>query len=356
VVKRLEVAGKLDGLEKLEGVVPDDIPLLPVVPDPLRLAARQGSLVPFIGAGVSQLAGCPGWEGFADGALQYFVGRGKLKHGEFEQLRALQARVKLSIARDLERKHGLSIDFASLLQASSSTVRKTGERVYESLSKLASTFITTNYDDWLDIPVQLPQTVETAPAPVPAPPPPRRRVLSKIADFHPNNLDLGNTVFHIHGSVSEPESMILTTADYLRHYAGHSIDRGRANENQFLSFLQYLFRTKNVLFIGYGLKELEILEYVVEKAQESKPGPSDSGARIEPRHYLLEGFFSHEMQLVENLGSYFLRECNIGLMPFSRETRGWEQLVEVIDYLSQQIPVGKLLGLQERIEMEELLK
>ena len=151
--------------------------------------------------------------------------------------------------------------------------------------------------------------------------------------------------------------MILTTADYLRHYAGHRIGSGTTiTENPFLSFLQHLFRTKNVLFIGYGLEELEILEYVVEKARESRPAPRDPSVRLEPRHYLLDGFFSHQVQLKRSLESYFLRECDIGLIPYSRETKGWEQLIEVIEYLSEQIPVGRVLNLQQRIEMGALLK
>jgi|SRR5882762_3755680 len=124
--------------------VADDIPLLPLIPDYLRLASRQGTLVPFVGAGLSQLAGCPGWDAFADGALRYFVEQRALKHGEFEQLKTLPARVKLSIAKGLEQKHRLRIDFASLLRTANPTARKTGQRVYDALSRLASTFVTTN--------------------------------------------------------------------------------------------------------------------------------------------------------------------------------------------------------------------
>jgi hypothetical protein len=43
-------------------------------------------------------------------------------------------------------------------------------------------------------------------------------------------------------------------------------------------------------------------------------------------------------------------------MPYSRESKDWEQLVEVIEHLAQEIPAGRLLGLAERIEMEDLLR
>lgn len=68
----------------------DDIPLLPAIPERLRVAARQGTLVPFIGAGVSQLAGCPGWDDFANGALKFFVNRGVMSHGQLINLSSCQ--------------------------------------------------------------------------------------------------------------------------------------------------------------------------------------------------------------------------------------------------------------------------
>ena len=49
----------------------DEILLYPPIPDRLRLAAKQGTLIPFIGAGVSQLGGCPGWDEFANATLRF---------------------------------------------------------------------------------------------------------------------------------------------------------------------------------------------------------------------------------------------------------------------------------------------
>jgi hypothetical protein len=44
---------------------------IPDVPQGLREAALRGNLIPFIGAGVSILAGCPGWNDFADAVLRF---------------------------------------------------------------------------------------------------------------------------------------------------------------------------------------------------------------------------------------------------------------------------------------------
>ncbi len=71
----------------------DLIAPLPSVPDGLREAAQRGMLIPFIGAGVSRIAGCPSWGEFADGALRFFVDEGKFSHGQLAQINHLNPRV-----------------------------------------------------------------------------------------------------------------------------------------------------------------------------------------------------------------------------------------------------------------------
>lgn len=44
----------------------DEILPIPEFPEALREAAQLGKLIPFVGAGASRIAGCPGWNEFAD--------------------------------------------------------------------------------------------------------------------------------------------------------------------------------------------------------------------------------------------------------------------------------------------------
>lgn len=323
---------------------------LPEIPQPLRIAAVQGTkLVPFVGAGVSQIGGCPGWGEFANAALRFFLDNGKLSHAQFDQISALSARVKLSIALEMERKHELRIDFKGLL-APFASKRAIGDKVYADIASMATTFVTTNYDEWLDSP--LPASLKSeGDHTSPSPPATTRISIYKRGDITAEKLDVPNAVFHIHGSVQDRDSMVLTTVDYLERYSSHRID-GRSNhENPFLTFLEVLFKQKNVLFIGYGLNELEVLEYVMQKGITKLPGEADS----EPRHYVLQGFFSHEIEVARSLESYY-RQFGIGLLPFSRDERGWDQLVHVIEYLARELPVGQAMELSKRNEMEDLLK
>ncbi len=328
----------------------DRIPQLPNVPEELRLAARRGSLVPFIGAGVSQLAGCPGWNAFANGALKFFVEQGKLTHAQYDQMSRLQSRIKLSLALDLERRYSMPIDFTGLLKSPDN--KSFGEKAYYGLAQIGSTIITTNYDEWLDNPITEKRGLTSRDSSSDLPYLVRKSIYIRD-EIDVRALDQKNTVIHIHGSVKNRDSMILTTTHYLDRYASHRIDGGKADgENRFLTFLEQLFRLKSVLFVGYGLEELEILEYIVQKAGQVK---AEKGEAEPPHHFVVQGFFSHEIEIARSLEAYYL-QFGIGLLPFSRDERDWEQLVHVIEHLAREIPAHPTLPLQIQKEMEELLQ
>ncbi|NLS75393.1 SIR2 family protein [Bradyrhizobium brasilense] len=249
-------------------------------------AAQRGKLIPFVGAGASVLAGCPSWGALADGALRACIKAEKFNHGQYEQIRNLLPRMKLSIARAIEAEHKLGIDYAKLVQSD---------------------------------------------------------------EFTPANLNQPNCVFHLHGSVINPSGMIMTTRDYIRHYANDRRSDDPAQENRTLTFLEFLFQQKTVLFVGYGLDDLEILEYVIQKARQqvSSGGP-------QARHFMLQGYFAHEYELMRSMALYYA-QCDIELIPFRRDQRDWAQLIEVLEAFAVAMPATKPLGLQKQVEMEALL-
>src|SRR5580692_754380 len=100
--------------------------LLPVpeIPPGLREAALRGNLIPFIGAGVSRIAGSPGWNDFADAALRWLIRNGGLSYSQLDQVQHLPPRVKLSLARTIAREKKLSVDYAALLHRSRRPITK----------------------------------------------------------------------------------------------------------------------------------------------------------------------------------------------------------------------------------------
>jgi len=332
----------------------EEIPLLPNIPERLRIAAKQGIVIPFIGAGVSQLGGCPGWDGFADDALRYFLNRKDIDHAKYDQLSRLPARVKLSVAVGLEQQFKANIEFDKILKPHDAIKKAAGEKIYAHLAQLAHTFVTTNYDEWLDIqPAAMPELSGVVSTPTTSTPSLTRNPLWNPEEFTDIALTTPGTVIHIHGSAKKRDSMILTTSDYLKRYSSHQPN----DENTYLTFLGHLFRTKSVLFIGYSLSELEILEYVIQKGVGNRGIYSkQEGPLEEPMHHIVQGFYSHEAQLMRGLSDYYLNEFNVRLLPFSKDQSGWHQLIEVVEHLSRQIPVGGVLPTQQRLEMEALLE
>jgi len=330
-------------------VADNEIRLIPEIPGTLVEAAQNGTLIPFIGAGVSCLAGCPNWTEFADGALHQLIATGRFSHAQLAQLKDVSPRVKLSLALSLQEELKVNIDFKALLHNRPDWKNDPrGHRVYAALSRLGSRFVTTNYDEWLDddMPVRDASVQEMGGA-VANSPPTMRTVFWKSSDLTAANLTLPNTVFHLHGSLRDPSRMVLTTAGYLTHYAS---DRRKPidQENIVLTFLDGLFANNNILFVGYGLKELEILEYIVLKARRT------SDAAVAPRHFLLEGFFSHQLQLMLFMKRYY-RDCGIELIPFLMDDAGHDQLLNVLEDFSTRLPAKPMAVLAELNLMEELL-
>ncbi len=323
---------------------------IPKVPNGLREAALRGNLILFIGAGASRLAGCPGWEEFANGALHQLINKGKLSYSQFDQVKHLNPRVKLSIASSIAAENGTPIDYKAILHPKPPREHKRGQRLYNSLFALGNIFVTTNYDAWLDERIQEPTPTATpTPAAPETPPATPMRVIYDVNEFLPAALSQSNTVIHLHGSLREPNSMILTTHHYIQHYANDRLTGDATKENRVLTFLEHLFDYKTVLFIGYGLEELEVLEYVILKARR----PPGTPAR-EAKHYLLEGFFSHQHTLLRSLEAYYLGECGIQLIPFLRDNKDRDQLLDILDDFAQRIPASAPLVLQKAQEMERL--
>ncbi len=320
---------------------------IPKIPPGLRDAAQRGVLIPFVGAGASRLAGSPGWKEFADRLLQQLVGAGRLTYAEVELLRHLTPRVKLSLAQSLAKQFEHLIDYSKLLHTDDQTKKEMGDRLHRALLSLGTTFVTTNYDEWLDkMKAPEPPIVDTVSAQPQIPNgPTQMNAVCRKYDFVVNMFQ-PNTVIHLHGCMKDLDSMVLTMADYMHHYAN---DRD-GDENQVLTFLKNLFGMRSVLFVGYGLEEYEILEQIIMQARRA----SETG-RVEDRHYLLQGFFSHESKLVEHLSNYYRHDCGVVLLPFLRDEKDREQIVDVLEAFAEQIPASSPMVLQDLNDMENLL-
>lgn len=139
----------------------------------------------------------------------------------------------------------------------------------------------------------------------------------------------------------------MTTQQYVQHYANDRRTRDSDTVNLVLTFLEDLFKNKTVLFIGYGLDELEILEYIIVKRRMPRE------PNVQPSHFLLQGPFSHERELMVSMRTYY-RECGIELLPFRKTSEDGEQLISLLEAFASSVPASGPFVLQEFKEMEAL--
>lgn len=254
-------------------------------PQELIDAGLNGDLVLFVGAGFSRLMGLPTWAELADKALDYLRKAGRLNYSDVEQLRKLDPKKRLSIAT-LIAGEDHKLNFQDLLGKSS-----TNSDIYTSINAVGCPCVTTNYDDLL--------SPEFVPSKGGAATPVAVRRIVRRDKFFARHLDEPGSVVHLHGGIGEPESMIVTTKDYLSHYEDQKVQE----------FLGTLFARKAVLFLGYGLEEAEVLEHILRRGAAKNPH--------ERKRFALQGFFRSDSFLYQSLHRYYVESFGVHILGYA---------------------------------------
>jgi len=297
------------------------IPKIPEIPNPILEAASNGKLVVFIGAGVSRLLGYPSWQNLAEKYAEYLFKGGHISYLEYEHLKKLNARKLLSICKNFcEKKKIPNPSISELLQPKE--IEKNVSDIYELIYGWNVIYVTTNFDSELDKAARESRrklTIENYGSSSDYLPlgNPNIEIISDPKQISISHLYSSGNIIHLHGSL-DSEKLILTINDYLSHYQHEKIQ----------SFLDHLFVKFTVLFIGYGLEEYELLEFLVHKSQIHTSNHLKSKEK-EIKHYLLYPLFSWEQDMLEFYKLYY-RDLKIEIIPYKKDKKGYEQLYEVI--------------------------
>lgn len=292
------------------------------LPQGVYEAAENGELVLFVGAAVSRLLGCPSWEVLAQKVLEHIRVSKGINYADLQALSEMDLKKRLSIAIGIAEKQGIPLDYRAFLEP----VRENPEMkdLYRALYSIGSVFITTNYDEYLDH-ICGRSVVATSGEPDPSVAESTAtgsgRIYYKKEDLTIAKLNELGSVIHLHGSIKDPQTMIITTSDYIEHY-----------QNDFvMKFLADLFRTKVVLFIGYGLNEEEILEYALRKRK------SASGAPKEKKHFWLYPLLKRDRISCDHLKEYFLDNFGVDFIEYAIDQSGHDALANVISHLATEL-------------------
>ena len=279
------------------------------VPEEVVEAAKSGELVMFVGAGVSKRVKLPLWPEFASLVLDQLTTKDLLNHNQANLLESLDPRKILSIARNIELETKRKLDYVQYFEK-----KESPSDVYKSLNSMNCTFVTTNYDLWLEPKVENPERDRSAPK--------QRERITTPEDMLCSRLDQLGNVIHLHGAIEPPESMVISTAEYLELYEDKNVQK----------FLGYLFSRKTVVFVGYGLEETELLEHILRR------GSVKSGSE-ECRLFAIEGYYSYQTPIYEQLFKYYKSTFGLNLLGYSLDTEDYELLDSILEGWSKEIKV-----------------
>jgi hypothetical protein len=300
-----------------------DLREVPDLPEEIRQAALDGDLVLFVGAGVSMLVGLPSWGNLALFVLEDLRKNGYLNYSELEQIKSLDPKKLMSIAELMAKENLVSYITKHLVAV------QDDKSIYSYLNKIGCPCVTTNYDELISPHYYPKKDGSTTAALI-------TRVSEK-KDFHAGHLNRPGTVVHLHGSVSKPESMVVTTKQYLEHYDDETVKH----------FLGELFEKKTILFMGYQLEEAEILEHILRRG-------GVKGTKVR-RRFLLQPFFQTQKPLYEMLFEYYVKSFGVHLIGFIRDHSDYEQLKEIVKTWSEQIEIRPSALIEDLEFMDEVL-
>ena len=94
----------------------------------------------------------------------------------------------------------------------------------------------------------------------------------------------------------------------------------------------------------------KVLESIFRKGDlKSNPGGEA------PRHCILQGILGHKQGIVPHLRQYFEKDCQVQMVPFLMDVRGWLQLELVLQRWAVELTTGTLPALEKRQALEDLL-
>ena len=279
----------------IESILP-----IPKLPSGIKEAVNRSELAVFIGAGVSRILGCKGWSELADELVEVCFQKDLINYKEKKALlQENNQKKKLSICQHLLGKDAERLFYDVISKSIQSDKTESGKfPIYSELHKLRAVYVTTNVDTHFDDLYF------------------KDLIIYRPEDFNANIIDREH-LYHLHGTINDHNSLIFTVRDYLQHYS----------KKNMREFLEKLFSEYSVLFVGYGLDEFEVMDFLFTKANSTKK---------ELKHFILLPMFRGEENILAFEESYY-GDLGITVIPYAIDDRGYEQLYYVIENFEKEI-------------------
>ncbi|MBR3632754.1 MAG: SIR2 family protein [Elusimicrobiaceae bacterium] len=321
--------------------------LIPAIPSELLSQFLNDNVIVFVGNGISRLAGVPSWRELALRYLENWFEKGNLSYDAYNKLKDESDPLTLlticagKLGKD-ELKNELYARLTQFIKQDSEEEKKI-LRIYRYIRDFHAGYITTNYDDYLEMSTPTSEIED----------------LQGIEFLQPYKINLQKTlnrlglndkmekardsIVYLHGKASKlgvvekdavRNDIILTLEDYLEHYKD---DDGLGK-----TFLSNVFANHVFLFIGFGLKEFEIIQHI------RRPDNSHS-------HYILLGVSDYEYDISDQYRNYY-SILNITPVFYSTSQKGYAQLEDVLREWSLNIRTARMERLKNLQNAEQKAK
>ena len=268
-------------------------------------AFENRKIIFFVGAGVSRIMGIPGWNEFSKWLIEKAFPSYQSRNIILRDIP--DSKERITIAYKEFEKNGKLQEFYKFFGEGMSPKKEifdNTENIYEILNRFDAFFLTTNADNLFEDVLGQALCHENCDKNI-------------IRNEHYKRQ---NHLFYLHGHYKDDinpvkNNLVFTATQYVNRY----------NDQSFVDFLREVFMEENVIvFIGYGLNEFELIDYIV-----TKTGYNENSPR---KVYILYGFCENDDVLYEAKKSYF-EALNIEIIPYDITKKGYDALIDVLKEL-----------------------
>ena len=290
---------------KMEGTLKEILAQGPKFEENILKAFENRKLVFFIGAGVSRIMGIMGWEDFSAFLIKHAFPDFKDYSAVLRDVPSSKERITIAYKK-FEQEDRLDEFYQYFGQGMTPNqkVFESKENIYKILNRFEAIFLTTNADNLFEEVIGSALCHENY----------KLDILKSESQRRQNHL------FYLHGHYTEnidpvKNNLVFTAPQYVERY----------NDKDFTQFLKTIFEDGNtIVFIGYGLNEFELIDYVITKAGHT----SNSCENV----YVLYPFCENDDLLFEVKKSYF-KAINIEIIPYDISKNGYDSLINVLNAL-----------------------
>ncbi len=265
-------------------------------------AIQNNQLVLFLGAGVSKSLGLPDWKELTSKLLQSSIDDEVSTFLENELIQSyLQNDYKKIISVIFEKYKLMNkIDFFNLNLSRYLTITEFDKTnpIYKFIELTNPLVLTTNIDNVFD-----------------------KQFMKDNIFYKDNYMEWprrGPSIVHIHGKISEPDTIVFTASQYVEKYF----------DLDFKYYLESIFTSeKTILFLGYSFSEFELLEKILRTIDK----------KATSKIFTLNAYYSFQQTLKDNMSNYYkslrieqLDYCldNFGYKNFNNQIADWVQYLK----------------------------